>query len=246
MNVRESYGRYPAITQPVRSRTFGPHGWLVLETVALASERGSKRSRVLFHTFLTLFEKTIPCASCRSSFGMKLLDYPAFNNSLPTRFVFDIHSQVNKETGNQGITFSEALRSHYFPCTFLVFWRSLVYYLGFFMISCGDTSICGGWARELLLSIADILDEIREPSPVEQAVAARFRESIPGRPGDVNVKGLHRLFVVMYQVATRSGDRPPRSLQLTHFVRVLERKLQYSIPYRLYQRAKGQKKTKNH
>lgn len=96
---------------------WGPYGWAFLNSIVLTYPNNpTNEDKNSMYIFLNSLGDVLPCKKCQINYKNNLVKYPVNNEVLNnknnlTKWIIDIHNEVNKETNKKELTYQEALDS---------------------------------------------------------------------------------------------------------------------------------------
>jgi hypothetical protein len=97
---------------------FGPSTWRTLHAIAwnyaADPDAPTEEEQKDIIDFLRLFEKLLPCPSCRVHYGAYMLREPidASSRAALTRWLFELHNDVNKRSNKPLLTYEQHTRDY--------------------------------------------------------------------------------------------------------------------------------------
>lgn len=97
---------------------FGPSTWKTLHSIAWNyaedANAPTEQEKKDIIDFLRLLEPLLPCPSCRKHYGAYMLKKPidASSRAALTRWVYDLHDDVNRRSGKTSPTFEQHTRDY--------------------------------------------------------------------------------------------------------------------------------------
>ncbi len=98
-------------------KIYGPHLWHVIHVITLAyPDKPSKEDKLNNKIFFESLKNVIPCSLCREHYKQNLKNYPLdealTSRDKLTRWGFDLHNQVNKDTGKKQFKYEDFIKKY--------------------------------------------------------------------------------------------------------------------------------------
>lgn len=98
---------------------WGPSGWLFLHTITLAYPiNPSYVDKTNYKMFFNSLSSVLPCELCKKHYAQHLQEYPLTDDILSskhnlTKWLVNIHNNVNKQNGKKEMSYEQFLNKYY-------------------------------------------------------------------------------------------------------------------------------------
>ena len=98
-------------------KIWGPGGWLFLHSITLNyPENPSDKDKMFHKNFFLNLQNVLPCPNCSRHYSINLKKYPIDealeNKELLTKWLINIHNEVNKANFKKIYTYEEVIQKY--------------------------------------------------------------------------------------------------------------------------------------